>query len=1181
MHTNKITEKMNVEPIRTHLDQILDRELLRGQKNFKIVGTSSSTAAAFLISQLQSKSISKFPNLIVFATEAEARKFQISLEFFDPTIKTNHFASFDVSPYSTIMANSRAIAQRVGFLHAASLSTGGEIFISSIDALQQKTLPFSVLKKHTFNFKKNDSLPENFSEILSLLGYIAEPLVEDYGQFAMRGGIIDIYSPAHPNPIRLELFGDQIESIRYFSAEDQSSLGEISNFYLIPAREVLFLEENYEALVKKYKEHLSAITADAQEKEEILHSLLRKNYFVGVDFLIPYFYPNLSTAFDFFNSELNVWLVDDIDIKKVSDDFLLEMKTDSASSKNEIICPPFESLFISYENLLSESDHRFFHLSNLHTEMFENSKSEVIDFKTLSTTDFSNLLLTHSFSSEGWLQAAKAKIQTWKNEGYRIFISIKNKNQLDRIKHSLENMDYIPLVCEEGNYTWDTWLLVQKNKDYIHLINNPLIESLKFVDEKIIFLRDEDFLGKKDKFRNAKPSEDFNKKAKRLSFGDLKPNDFVVHVQHGIGVYEGLKVMNIGGVESEYIQLSYKDKDKLYLPVYRVNQLQKYAGASAHIVPDKLGGATWEKVKTKVRSSLKDIASDLLKLYAERAQLTRAPFNVGTDDYKKFEDQFPFEETQDQLNSLEDIRGDLTSQKPMDRLICGDVGFGKTEVAMRAAFLAIQEQKQVAVLAPTTVLSFQHVESFKKRFKNWPVEIRALNRFVSNSEIKKTLDDVKSGKVDILIGTHRVLSKDVQFKNLGMLIVDEEHKFGVVHKEKVKKLKTSIDTLTLSATPIPRTLNMSLVGVRDLSLINTPPVDRLPTRTFICKFDAETIQKAVRSEISRGGQVYFIHNRVQSIYSLADELRELLPEVRMKVGHGQMEEDQLEETMVDFFEKKIDMLICTTIVESGMDVSSANTIFIDQAHMLGLSQLYQLRGRVGRSKQRAYCYLLLPKSKTLDKDAQERLKVLQDNTALGSGIRIAQYDLELRGSGNILGDDQSGHVSSVGYEMYMDLLGEAIQRARGETVKDKIDPEINLRIPALIPDSYIPDIRLRLSYYKALSDIQNISEIDQIENELRDQFGAIPEPVVNLMGIMMIRSVCKTLGIKDLTAGVKNVSLIFSQDTPIATDTFVKLAMRSDKKYSLMPNNKFTIKLKEVSWSVVYEELLILKDLNK
>jgi transcription-repair coupling factor (superfamily II helicase) len=484
------------------------------------------------------------------------------------------------------------------------------------------------------------------------------------------------------------------------------------------------------------------------------------------------------------------------------------------------------------------------------------------------------------------------------------------------------------------------------------------------------------------------------------------------------------------------------------------------------------------------------------------------------------------------------------------------------------------------VVAPTTVLTFQHLETFKKRFAKWPVVIKSLNRFVSQKEITQTLKELKEGKVDIVIGTHRLFSQDVQFKDLGLMIVDEEQRFGVKHKERLRKIKGGLDTLAMSATPIPRTLNLSLVGIRDLSLINTAPVDRLATRTFVTKFNSDTIRKAITSEVARGGQIYFIHNRVQSIHGLADELRKIVPEVRFKVAHGQMEEGQLEKVMVEFFHHEIDMLVCTTIVESGMDVSSANTIFIDNSQQLGLSQLYQLRGRVGRSKERAYCYLMVPPNGKIDKDAQERLRIIQENTALGSGIRIAQYDLELRGAGDILGEEQAGHVNAVGYELYLELLEDAVRTAKGEAPLDSdVEPEINVRIPALIPDKYIPDLRVRLAYYKSLSDIESPEDIDRIEDELRDQFGKPPDQVINLMGLMLIRHVCKDLSVRDLSSGESSVTLAFTEKTKLPPQKVIELASRANKKYSITPDNRLRVRINEITWPRIHDELIYLQSL--
>ena len=731
------------------------------------------------------------------------------------------------------------------------------------------------------------------------------------------------------------------------------------------------------------------------------------------------------------------------------------------------------------------------------------------------------------------------KIQEWKNLSYSVFVSVSTQAQAQRLRLILEKSELNSVLVEENSFTWQQWTEEQqRSPNLVHIVERPIGESLRFSEEQIIFLREEDLFGNKRARAAYKSSGTLEQRAHAFNFGDLKLGDLIVHKLHGIGVYEGLKVMPIQGIEAEFIQIKYKDNDKLYLPVYRVHLIQKYSGPQAATLIDKLGGTGWEKTKTKVRSHLRDVAAELLEIYAKRAISERPAFSAQNADYASFEATFPYAETDDQLRAIGDVMSDLRKPHPMDRLVCGDVGFGKTEVAMRAAFKVVQEGKQVAIIAPTTVLTFQHLETFKKRFAKWPIEIRSLNRFVAKKEITATLKELREGKVNIVIGTHRLLSQDVQFKDLGLMIVDEEQRFGVKHKERLRKMKASLDTLAMSATPIPRTLNMSLVGIRDLSLINTAPVDRLATRTFVTKFDKDTIRKAITSEVARGGQIYFIHNRVQSIYGLADQLREIVPEVRFKVAHGQMEEGELEKCMVEFFHHEIDMLICTTIVESGMDVSSANTMFIDNAQQLGLSQLYQLRGRVGRSKERAYCYLMVPNHRKIDKDAQERLRIIQENTALGSGIRIAQYDLELRGAGDILGEEQAGHVNSVGYELYLELLEEAVRNAKGEAPLDAdVEPDINVRIPALIPDTYIPDLRVRLAYYKSLSEIESPEDIDRIEDELHDQFGKPPLQVINLMGLMLIRQVCKELSVRDLSSGEASITLAFTEKTKLPPAT--------------------------------------------
>ncbi|MCC2678222.1 MAG: transcription-repair coupling factor, partial [Pseudobdellovibrio sp.] len=1090
--------------ISTRIESLIERGFEKHKNIFHIVGASSSFSSAFLLSNNLSKHIHELPRLVVTSSLESALQFRQELEFFTPEFRCHLLQSYDVSPFSGLFPSPEVRNSRVNFLYWAANAHKSDIFIAPVSALMQLSVPYNSFSKRCKKLQAGDELVDDVAGYLNSLGYQSAPVVEDVGQYSLRGGIVDIYSPAEKHPVRIELFGDQIESLRYFSVTDQRSLEEIKIFNLTPVQEFELTDENIESVIKDLRKEFAEREVTPTEADEIIRSISLKNYFTGCELLLPYVEKDQHSPLDHFSSGLNVFILDVAEVSRAADEWWQELESDrrsNISNASVTFCPPLSSVAEKYESLKWPDESRIFNFSNLSFLEESSGTEERISYSSLPLTEFSLLSQNMTPASEAWLKAAKPKLDAWISSGNKIFIASKNSTQNDRLKSLLNKLELSFDSADAESYDWQNWA---ENKNTITLIPRPLPATCYLTDEKIIFLRSEDFFGKKQRTATQNAYEQFSSKAKSLAFGDLKPNDLVVHVKHGIGVYEGLKIMNIGGAESEYIQVGYKDKDKLYLPVYRVGQLQKFSGAGQTSLLDKLGGTGWEKTKIKVKSHLRDIAAELLQLYAKRSELHRPPLEFDEIHSNQFEKGFPYDETQDQLKAIDDIHKDFGSTKPMDRLVCGDVGFGKTEVAMRAAFQAVENKKQVAVLAPTTVLTFQHLETFKKRFQGWNLEIHSLNRFVSTADQKKTLAALREGKVDILIGTHRLLSKDVVFKDLGLLIIDEEQKFGVVHKEKIKKLKTDVDTLTLSATPIPRTLNMSFTGMRDLSIINTAPVDRLPTRTFISKFDSELIRKAIQSEVSRGGQVYFIHNRVQSIYGVADELKQILPDVRMKVAHGQMNEEELESAMLAFFHHEIDVLVCTAIVESGMDVPKANTMFIDQAHMFGLSQLYQLRGRVGRSKARAFCYLLLPKDKKIDKDAQERLKIIQDNSALGSGIRIAQYDLELRGAGNILGDDQSGHVNAVGYELYMDLLNEALSEAKGESLPDReLDPEINLRVPALIPDSYIADIRIRLSYYKALSEIASNEEMNRIEDELKDQFGPLPDPVINLMGLML------------------------------------------------------------------------------
>ena len=1194
---------IEIEPFRLETISGLARALQFHPPPVHLAGVHSCAALALLLSQTHEGRLGERPIVVVTPDQETAEKLQSSIGFFDPTRPVFVLPPFDVDPYSGLYPNQKIVAARLKWLHHAWEAKPCEIFICSPEALMQKTIPYALFTQKRAVFTKNSELPQDLASYLTSLGYSSAPTVEDVGTFSIRGGVVDIFSPAHENPVRLELFGDLVESLRFFDPTTQLSVTphelEDPQFVLLPAREVLYDDENRQKIAQELKRGADGRPVHADDLHEIVRAVTQGQPFYGIDYLIPYFYKTPASPLSFFSLPIDYWVFNQLETVRAADDILARRKNGFEESLSAPLRVPVERIYSSFDMLELPHDSSTIYVNpaviGVSGTTDGEDESSPVEFTSFSLQDFSAGAIALVTDSEKLGSFLKSKIGEWYSNDYRVFISCGTQHSAERLRTLLENSGVPSTLFDEHNYAWVQVLERLTRTKAVGLIPRRIPDSFRLPEERVIFLRDQDIWGRRRLRRETSKQESAAalERSSALSFGDLKPGDLVVHRVHGVAVYEGLKVMRIENADAEFIELHYRDHDRLYLPIYRIGQLHKYVGPSGDHMIDKLGGTGWSKAKTKVRSQLRDIAANLLDLYAKRSQIHRPAFSPVDTDFNEFENLFPYDETFDQLRAISDILNDLQKDRPMDRLICGDVGFGKTEVAMRAAFKVVQDRKQVAIIAPTTILTFQHFENFKKRFSGWPVEIRELNRFVSNSAVKKTLTDLRSGKVDIIIGTHRLLSRDVAFENLGLLIIDEEQKFGVTHKERLRHLRENVDTLAMSATPIPRTLNMSLIGIRDMSLINTPPEDRLPTRTFVVKSDDATIKKAIESEINRGGQVFFLHNRVQTIDETAARVRSLVPQARLAIAHGQMDEVTLEKTMLKVFHHEIDVLICTAIIESGMDIPRANTILIDNAHTFGVSQLYQLRGRVGRSKERAYCYLLLPPDKRLDPTAQERLKIIQENTALGSGIRVAQYDLELRGAGDILGKDQSGHINAVGYELYLELLEEAVraQKAQGEGGANlpgredasagdaELDPEINIRISALFPDSYIPDIRMRLYYYKILSQIRGEDDIDRIEQELRDQFGPPPEPVVNLLGLMYIRRLCRDLGVRDISASPTALTLAFTEKTRLPPHEVIRLAARENKKYQLTPDQRLKIRMNEVAWPRVVDELLALLNL--
>ncbi len=1145
-----------IEQCQTHFDNLIAPYLKTNEVS--ILGAISSTALSFALTQTKHKNI-KNNSILIMPRRNMTHELKNAIEFWDPSLNPIILGGLESKCYSGVLPNRKQTLQRIKWLAHLRQPESQDIFIAAISDLLQYTLPLSVFNQCSKTIQLGDSITPSDISWLYSIGYHEAHRVEDPGDLCVKGGLIDIFSPYHDHPLRLELFGHKIESIRTFDPNNQRSSQKLNTALLSPALETIYTEEERENIPKRF---ISCIKEKTDETQQIQTQLARGDFFQGVEYLTSIFYKNPQTAFHYIKDTSWIWCCNSIEITKDHESYLSELKVDFDISSRAL--PPPSKLFL--EDTVSVFQSR--HSKIVFSAIDDGTSSNTFHYKTSNLNELKRKSKESLKTSLSWILEQK---KSEKN----CFLSAKTQTQARRLQILLDDNNIKSDIVT--GHLWDTWINEQKqHPTLVHIVPRPLQQGVILNSEDLIFITDHELLDlKKSNLGTKKPTS----KAQDFihQFQELKENDLIVHVDHGVAKFLGLTKMNIDGADTELIQLEYKDGDKLYVPIYRASQIQKFTGLATL---DKLGSNNWEKTKIKVKNHLRDIANELLQLYAKRKALHRTPFPISDLLYQKFESQFPYEETEDQIKAINDVNGDLESQIPMDRLICGDVGFGKTEVALRAAFKAIQAKKQVAILAPTTVLTFQHLKTFKERFQHTPVNIESLSRFATKKDIRTTLEKIRTGQADIVIGTHRLLSSDVEFSRLGLLIIDEEHRFGVSHKEKIKKMKLNLDCLSLSATPIPRTLNMNLMGIRDLSLMTTPPRDRLPIRTYIATHEKQIIKKAIEMEINRGGQVYYVHNKIKTINSIYEELKSLSPDFRIRIGHGQMTDKDLEKTMLDFFSHEFDVLLCTTIIESGIDIPRANTMIVNDAHLFGLSQLYQLRGRIGRSSERGHCYLIIPQNKMIDTNAQERLRILQENSELGSGFSIAQHDLELRGSGNILGEEQSGNMNAVGYELYAKLLEETLNDLReDQTTIKEIEPEINIRIPALIPDKYIYDIRTRLYFYKKLSNIKSIDEVDAIEDELRDQFGPLPDVVLNLLGLMIVRKICKQLFIQDIRSSKNKISLKLTKDTPLSNEKILSLTSEDSKKYTITPDDRMHIFIKEISWPKIYEELTVLMKL--
>jgi transcription-repair coupling factor (superfamily II helicase) len=1008
------------------------------------------------------------------------------------------------------------------------------IVVTCVRALMHRILQPEAFLEATSHFKVSQEIDLNVTmERLMHSGYQRVDMAEMKGDFAMRGGILDIYPLSYDAPVRIELFGDEIDSIRQFDPVSQRSTERLDEeVWVVPVSEIILTPETMVCWRERTKQISEEYKSPklTNEIKYLTTQLDEYGNFDGIEGYLPILYPQLSTLWDYLLRDTMV-VLDEPHWVQMEADKLMEQALEFFHRERELdhlVLHPSE-LFTSYEYIVDSCrERKTIYLSTGKREMPEEMETYTpIDFRTKS---FSGL--------QGNFPLFIREIEKWSKTGYSVIIMSDNDKQAERMRD----------------------MLIEREMDNIEVQVGFISEGFISEDLKLALISDDEMFGR---YRRRKRRRKFKEGAPISSLLDLKEGDYVVHITHGIGTYAGIKQLKIEGRQQDFLMINYADGDSLYVPTYQIGMVQKYIGGEdAKVKLDKLGGTSWSRVKHRVKESVRKLAKELLELYAARETGRGFAFSDDTAWQREFEAAFPYEETEDQLQAIEDVKRDMEKSKPMDRLVCGDVGYGKTEVAMRAAFKTVMNDKQVAILVPTTILAQQHFSTFSKRFKNYPIKVEMLSRFRTTKQQKEVISGLEKGAVDIVIGTHRLLSNDVKFKDLGLLVIDEEQRFGVVHKERLKQMRKLVDVLTLSATPIPRTLHMSIIGARDLSVINTPPENRLPIETYVMEYNPDLVRDAVLREMDRDGQVFFVHNRVESIASIAAGLQEVVPEARIAIAHGQMHERQLEEVMLDFVDYEYDVLVCTTIIESGLDIPNVNTIIINRADALGLAQLYQLRGRVGRDRYKAYGYLFYPAGRAITEDSQKRLRVIEEFTDLGSGFRIALRDLEIRGMGNILGAEQHGHMMAVGYDMYCKLLEEAVKELKGEEVEEEIETRINLAVDAYLPDSYIPDSNQKVSVYKKIAQISSEEENADIVAELEDRYGRPPQPVRRLLNIADIKRLAQKLGITEIISSDDAVKISFDEKLArINTQKLVEM-VQNRKNIRFIPNAQLVLDTK-------------------
>ncbi|NRA33363.1 MAG: transcription-repair coupling factor [Polyangiaceae bacterium] len=1093
-------------------------------------------------------------------------------------------------PYARVHVDRNATMQRLNTLHHIAAGLPWSVLVTTHTALARRVLPAATLLQASPALAKGQEVDATeLQRQLSEAGYLRVPVVEDPGCFAVRGGLMDIWSPALDQPVRVEFDGDVVETLRLFSPEDQRSEAHIPRVRLPPVREAQLSV----SLCEQARIALRSLCDDdnypSKKARSLVVTVTEGRSFFSVDAYTPAFaelvplweaLPGDSPVLieepaGFSDSLCDVWEAARMGFEHKAEPHFAPTALFSSESAVEAMLEQRTVLALN-RNLIG---------GNAEDGFFSRLEKPELDTPTLATRDHSDLdrairTARTSQGRQGALDPLLRRLGIWTENGLSVEIVARTAGQARRalslLSHRGVELRAVDIelgdrdvgdsdpghsdLGDDNAADSDAVGSPQSSQDaLIQLRIGNLARGAIAPAEGKVWITEQEIFGQRA--RQA-PTRKRSARAQLEDLRALETGDFVVHVEHGIGRYHGLQHKTVGGVTVDLLLVEYSGGDKLYLPAYRLNQLTKYSGGEGNPRIDKLGGLSFSRTKSKVKKKVREMADELLRLYAERNNVQKVPLPPPGDDYAEFEASFPFEETSDQAAAIADMLSDTQNKRVMDRLICGDVGFGKTEVALRAAFRYAMNGRQVALLCPTTVLAQQHFLTFQKRFVDYAIEVQAMSRFQSTEAVKETKKQIRKGTVDIVIGTHRLLSRDVHFKNLGLVIVDEEQRFGVAHKERLKQLRAEVDVMTLSATPIPRTLQLAVGGLREMSLISTPPVDRRAIRTITASFDEKLIQEALLRELSRGGQIFYVFNRVEGIYERAELVRRLVPEARIAVGHGQMKEAELERTMLDFVEGRIDVLVATSIIESGLDIPRANTMIIDRADLFGLSQLYQLRGRVGRSRERAYCYMLVPSQDRLTDDARHRIEALERHTQLGSGFQIATLDMELRGAGNLLGGDQSGLSTAVGFDLFCQMLEEATRELSGDTLTAEVDPELNFDVDAFLPEAYIREVGVRLSVYKRFASALLDTEVMSLAAEMEDRFGRPPIEAERLVELMRLKTQLRELRALGCEGTGRIVTLHLREDTPLDPEKVGTLVGSKNSAYKLSPDMRLTRKLR-------------------